>query len=153
MTTARPAAPADLPDLVRMIRALAAHHGDASGIDEASLAGLAFGPHPAVTLLVAGEPGHLRGYAALVPLLRLQFGQRGADLHHLWVEPQHRRQGIGKALIAQACATAQAGGAAYLTVGTHPDNHQAQALYPRLGFQPASPHGPRFFRLLDGPGQ
>ncbi len=62
----------------------------------------------------------------------------------LYVEPEHRRQGLGLALMNAALAAARAQGADYVEVATSEDDTGARALYERLGFVNRE-HGP------DGP--
>lgn len=139
----RPAVPADLSELVTLISALAAHHKDASSVTAATLTRDLFGPHPWLQMLVSNDHG-LQGYLALTQLARLQWGQRGMDVHHLFVAPHQRGKGIGRALIAAAIATARAQDCSYLTVSALPTNAAAQNFYTKLGFHPASDRGIRF---------
>lgn len=140
MTFIRPLQDADLPHVLQMIHALAAHHGDCAPVSEADLRRDALGPHPWVHVLVAqGE-----GYCALHGQAQLQFGVRGMEVHHLFVEPSARGCGVGRALMAAAQGHAQALGCRYLTVGTHRDNLAAQAMYRAIGFDQMDHAGPRF---------
>ncbi len=142
--TIRPLHPSDLPALLSMTRALAVHHGDTPGVTRESLTRDCLGPHPWLTVLIADVEGRATGYAALCPLAQMQFGVRGMDLHHLYVEEDQRGTGIGKALVAASLAATRAQECRYMTVGTHPDNHAAAALYAGLGFDTLPPPGPRF---------
>ena len=111
----RAATPADLPELVAMVQALAAHHGDTSQISEAALARDLFAPQPWLQALVAEGSKRLIGYAALTQLTRLQYGQRGFDIHHLFVVADHRGRGLGKPLITSILEHARAQGCSYIT--------------------------------------
>ena len=144
----RPAIPADLPQLVAMVRALAAHHGDDAQITEATLARDLFGPQPWIQVLVAEGETHLTGYAALTQLARLQHGQRGLDIHHLFVVADQRGTGLGKALIAAVLDHARAQDCAYVTVSALEANTAARAFYARQGFHDAPVKGVRFARLI-----
>ena len=75
--TIRPFRAPDLPAVLEMIKALAAHHGDAATVTPDRLARDALGEAPWLRLLVAEQAGRLIGYAALCPLAQLQFGVRG----------------------------------------------------------------------------
>ena len=55
-------------------------------------------------------------------------------LHDLFVHPEHRRQGIAKALIEAVHARAKAAGACEVILSTAHDNKNAQALYEKLGY-------------------
>lgn len=139
----RPATVADLAELVEHITSLAAHHDDFASVSEATLARDLFGPQPWLQILVASN-NRLQGYTALTQLARLQWGQRGMDIHHLFVAKAHRGQGIGRALVAAAIATARAQQCTYLTVSTLAPNVAAQLFYTNLGFHSAPNQGIRF---------
>ena len=140
MTLIRPILETDLPEVLSMIHALAAHHGDAPVTTLEDLRRDALGMHPWLQVLVA--PG--LGYAALCPLAQLQFGVRGMDMHHLFVVETARGSGVGRALIDASIAHAKAQECRYLTVGTHPDNRAAQAVYRAAGFEDLPVSGARF---------
>ena len=50
--------------------------------------------------------------------------------------PAHRRQGVGRALVAQAIALARKHGANHLFLEVRPSNEPAMALYRQAGFVP-----------------
>jgi GNAT superfamily N-acetyltransferase len=140
----RPVTASDLPDVCDMAHALAAHHGDHATLTLADLDRDMLGQSPWLRCLVAEHAGIRVGYAALVPLAQLQFGVRGMDLHHLFVRPEVRGQGVGRLLIDASIAEARALGCRYLTVGTDPKNAVAQQVYRAAGFDDLPPPGPRF---------
>ncbi len=132
------------PELLELIEKLTAFHGD---VPQATLHQLRldlFGSPSWATALVAPKEGRLLGYAMLCRQYNAHLGTRVMELHHLFVRPEARGRGLGRALVASASATARSAGCGVLTVGTHPDNRRAQAFYPELGFQAASVSGPRF---------
>ena len=142
--TIRLATPSDFDDVCAMAHALAAHHGDKATLTIADLH-RDFGPErPWGILLVAGINDTLAGYAALCPMMQLQFGVRGMDMHHLFVKPQHRGLGVAKALITASISEAREKDCRFLTVGTHPDNVKAQQIYLAAGFVQRPTSGPRF---------
>ncbi len=143
---------ADLPVLLGMVQALALHHGDQSVVTLGALARDLLGRAPWARGLVASAGTKLLGYAILAPLLRAQYGQRGMDLHHLYVVEPARGQGAGRALIAAAQAEARDAGAAYLSVGTHPANHAAAAAYLACDFTQVPVAGLRFTMAIE-PGR
>lgn len=67
----RDAEPDDMPFLLSMIRALAAHHGDVPNINAAVLERDVFGNQPWVYVLVAETKGEVIGYVTLSPLTQL----------------------------------------------------------------------------------
>lgn len=56
-------------------------------------------------------------------------------LNDLFVAPNHRRSGAASALLERARRFGEINGAAYLQLSTARDNHAAQALYERHGWQ------------------
>ncbi|GLS85050.1 N-acetyltransferase [Cypionkella aquatica] len=140
----RAATPADLQQLCKMVHALAEHHGDTATATVANLQRDLFGPAPWLHALVFEDRRRLLGYAALTQLARLQYGQRGMDLHHLYVCPDERGGGIGKALLAASLDYARKKTASYVTVSTLPGNDFAQAFYLSQGFTPAPISGLRY---------
>ncbi len=107
------------------------------------------GAGPWFHVLVAENAGELVGYAALLPLARLGCGERGLDLHHLFVAESARRLGIGTALVRAAEDMARGLGCSYLIIGTHPGNWAAQEYYQRLGYGPMPNTAVRFTRRLE----
>jgi GNAT superfamily N-acetyltransferase len=65
-------------------------------------------------------------------------------LAELYVQPAHRRRGLGLALMTAALEVARAEGADYIEVATSEDDVGARALYERLGFinREQGPDGP-----------
>jgi len=55
-------------------------------------------------------------------------------LYDLYVAPESRRHGLGRALMNRATALARESGASHLALETAKDNLQAQALYEQLGY-------------------
>ncbi|MGC3938935.1 GNAT family N-acetyltransferase [Roseobacter sp. EG26] len=134
----------DLPRIQQMVGKLAEHHGDVATVTLEELARDVLGASPWVRILVAELSGDVVGYAALCPMAQMQFGARGMDLQHLFVEEHARRLGAGRALIKASQTRARAEGCKYLSVGTHPDNVMVHGIYPAMGFDPLDPPGPRF---------
>ncbi|SKA35424.1 GNAT family N-acetyltransferase [Consotaella salsifontis] len=130
----RPASPADGPMLSAMIRALAAQHGDVARGSAQTLLIDAFGFEPWIRILVAEAAGALIGYAILLPTYAAHFGERGMNLHHLFVADGWRGKGVGKELVRAGTALAQAQGCAFFTTGSHADNTPAHAFYEAIGF-------------------
>ena len=144
----RKARETDVADILEMVGQLARHHGDEP---RASLAGLErdlFGPNPWVTALVTDGGTSLLGYAILCRMYRARSGERGVDLHHLYVVERARNSGIGRRLVEAALDEAGRWGCAFLSVGTRPGNLGAQRFYERLGFERAPQGGPASGRRL-----
>lgn len=132
----RPATAADLPEVHRMLIALAAHHGDQATITPAAFRALTL-DNPAAQVIVAhpaGSPApHPVGYALILRRPNPVTGRITHDIAHLFVQPPFRRQGCGRALIAAASAMAQAEGAARLTIAAEAGNEAAQTAYRAMG--------------------
>ena len=143
--TVRPMRRGDLAAVADMIRALSDHHGDFSRLSTETLARDALGRDPWVRIVVAeAEGGVLAGYMALTRLAWLQYGDRGMEIYHLFVQPGWRGRGVGRALIAEAKARAQGAGCVELKVGTHPANRAAMDYYLSQGFEEQPVVGARF---------
>jgi ribosomal protein S18 acetylase RimI-like enzyme len=145
--TTRPATAADLPEVHRMLIALAAHHGDQATIRPAQLARLAL-HDPAVTVLVAhlrASPSpHPVGYALIQRLPNPVTGGSRGDIAHLFVQADLRGRGIGRALISAARELARHEGIERLSIGTPPANAAAVAVYRAMGLAELPIPGPRF---------
>jgi GNAT superfamily N-acetyltransferase len=141
----RPVVRDDLDQLLVLVEALSRHHGDVPRASLANLEADTLGTAPWVHVLVAEIEGKLAGYVAVLPLSRFQYGQRGIDLHHVFVEEAHRGRGVGGALVAAALALGASLGATYATVTATPGNRAAQEFYASLGFVTAPRFGVRFW--------
>lgn len=146
----RPVAPQDLEALADMVRHLARFHGDSPTVTAASLARDCLGQAPWLHVLVAERSGALCGYAMLCPRARAQFGERGVELHHLYVQRDLRGQGVGRALVGAAQDLARGLGARFLTVAAEAENDAAARAYLALGFRESAVSGRRFRTDLPG---
>jgi GNAT superfamily N-acetyltransferase len=100
----RTAVPADVPVIVSLIRDLAEYEKAAPGalsLTEDRLHDALFGPHPAVEALVAARGEEVAGYALFFHNFSSWRGSRGVFLEDLYVRPEQRGTGIGKALFAE----------------------------------------------------
>lgn len=143
----RPALAEHLPEVHRMLVALAAHHGDTATISPARLAELCLEGHE-VGALVAFLPDsparHPVAYALVTRHTDLISGGIRQDITHLYVQPPFRGMGLGRALILAAQEQAATDGALGLTIGTHPENTAAAAAYRHMGLIERPAPGPRF---------
>lgn len=140
----------DAKRIVEMAGKLADHHGDTATLSADDLIRNMSGENPWLYVLVAEADGELIGYAALCRLIRLHFGLRGMDMHHLFTEAEFRGQGVGNSLVEACKITAHTMSCTYMMVGTDPDNHKAQAFYEALGFERRDAYPPRFAIQLEG---
>jgi GNAT superfamily N-acetyltransferase len=148
VVTIRAAKSRDLPQLAEMIAALAAHHNDPSAMTIDTLERDLFSDVPWITALVADAGEELIGYAILVPLYKAQEGQRGMDLHHLFVRDGHRGHGIGQHLVSRAREIARNAGCGYLSVSAATGNFSAHKFYEHMDFKPRPVTGMRFTQAL-----
>lgn len=97
----------------------------------------------AITVLLAGDPP--LGFALF--RLRPSLWAKANDtyLEELYVVPEHRRQGIGRALLEASIEAAREGGANHFELTTGETDTEARALYESRGFtnREGSPEGPR----------
>jgi GNAT superfamily N-acetyltransferase len=136
--TVRFAAPADVPDLMRLIRALAEYEKLAHLVvaDEARLAAALFGERPAAEALIAragGETGPAAGFALFFPTFSTFLGLRGLWLEDLFVVPEMRGRGLGRRLLTDLAALARARGCGRFEWSVLDWNTPAIGFYERMG--------------------
>lgn len=99
--TLRPAAPADCADLHRLIVALADYE-KLTHMVEGSPEGLRaalFGERPSCEAMIAERGGRAVGFALFFTTFSTFLCKPGLYLEDVFVEPEHRGAGIGKALL------------------------------------------------------
>jgi GNAT superfamily N-acetyltransferase len=90
-------------------------------------------PSPDGQLLAARDEGAvILGYACLYWHFSSLQATETVLMNDLYVAPEARGRGIGRALIEASAAVAREHGAAWLEWATAPDNHTAQRLYDSL---------------------
>ena len=99
----RPATPADLPLIAELIRALAEYEklADEVRFDEARLGEKLFGPRPYAEVLIGEVDGATMGFALFFHNFSTFEGRPGIYLEDLFVRPEARGAGLGKALLAE----------------------------------------------------
>jgi GNAT superfamily N-acetyltransferase len=150
--TIRPVVTGDIADMLGMIAALSAHHDDVATVTCVELERDVCGPDPWAIGLIVRDGTRAVGYAILSRLIWLQRGERGFDIHHLYVVDDLRGQGVGRALIMAAADTARAYGCNDLRISAAPTNADAQAAYLACGFAPAPNSAARFLMPLGQAG-
>ena len=144
-------APADVDEVRRLVLGYAAAHADIPGVeymraDAAALPGPYTPPRGGLWLARIGEVGV--GCVALRPL-----DDAMAEVKRMYVDPEARGQGVGRALMETLIAGARARGYETLRLGTLEEMTAAQGLYHSLGFRPIERYRPdelihtRFFEL------
>jgi GNAT superfamily N-acetyltransferase len=134
-TTIRAAVPGDVPLILEFIRALAAfeREPDAVTATEADLLRDGFGPEPYYHCLIAEYDGRPAGFAFYFFNYSTWTGRPGLYLEDLFVNPEFRGLGIGKALLARVAAIAQEKGCPRLQWEVLDWNTPAVDFYAALG--------------------
>lgn len=134
--TLRPATVQDLPEVHRMLIALAAEHGERATITPSLIERIALQGR-AARLLVAHRSDspqrHPVGYVLMLVGRNMVAGANWGFVEQLYVQVPDRKRGIGRALIAAARAEAMAAGCAGLTVATRPDVDGAALVFRASG--------------------
>ncbi len=100
----RPAGEADLDTIIALIHGLAEYEreSDAVLLDRETLRGHLFGPRPYAEVLIAETPGgDVAGFALFFHNFSTWVGKPGIWLEDLFVKPEHRGLGFGKALLVE----------------------------------------------------
>jgi GNAT superfamily N-acetyltransferase len=131
----RPATPADVSTILRFIRELALYEREPHAVvaTEADLLRDGFGPTPRFRALIADQDGAPAGFALFFTSYSTWRGHHGIRLEDLYVTPELRGQGIGKALLARVAQIAVAEGCPRLEWDVLDWNAPAIAVYERLG--------------------
>jgi GNAT superfamily N-acetyltransferase len=106
--TIRRATAADVPQILKFVRALAAfeREPDAAIATEADLLRDGFGPNPFFFCLIAECDSQPAGFALYFFNYSTWAGRPGIYLEDIFVLPEFRRLGIGKTLLQQVAAIA-----------------------------------------------
>ena len=99
-------------------------------------------------VLVAELADGLAGYVKLGQAVPLRSSEHILEIKGLSVAPEHRRRGVGRALIGAAVQQARAAGARRLMLRVLGHNLAARELYAQCGFEVEGVHRELF--LLDG---
>lgn len=104
----RPARRADAGEIARLIRALADYEklSDQAVGTPAMIEAQLFGPRPPAEAFMALRGGRAVGFALFFTTFSTFLCKPGIYLEDLFVEPEHRGTGIGKALLKRLAALA-----------------------------------------------
>ena|SRR5258706_9325226 len=80
--------------------------GNEAMVSEEDIIRDAFGPKPKFRAVIAESDGYPAGYACFFEIYSTFQGRSGLFLDDLFVRPQFRKKGIGKALLAQVSKVA-----------------------------------------------
>jgi GNAT superfamily N-acetyltransferase len=99
----------------------------------AGLAGGLFGPGRVAEALIAERGGEAVGYALFFPTFSSFLTTTGVWLEDLFVRPEHRGHGVGRALLSAVAARVREGGGDRLEWAVLDWNDLALGFYRRLG--------------------
>jgi GNAT superfamily N-acetyltransferase len=136
MHSIRPASAADIPLILRLIRALALYERDPDAVKttEADLLRDGFGQQPCFECLIAeNQDGQAAGFALFFYNYSTWRGRQGIHLEDLFVLPEFRGRGIGKALLARVATRATEQGCVRLQWDVLAWNQTAIDFYEGLG--------------------
>jgi ribosomal protein S18 acetylase RimI-like enzyme len=94
---------------------------------------LSFGTQPRIRTRLVEAAGKVLGYALFYPSYDTDIGAKGFYLQDLYVLPEARRQGIGRALMAAVARACEADGGCYLFWNALEHNHAGRVFYRRIG--------------------
>ena len=135
-----PATPADVPLILQLIRDLASYEKLSHEVvaTEESLHRALFGDRPHVETVIARVAGQAAGFALFFHNFSTFLGKPGIYLEDLFVRPEFRGQGIGKALLRHLAKLACERGCGRLEWAVLDWNKPAIDFYAGLGAQPVS---------------
>ena len=131
----RPATRQDVPRLIELIGALADYERlrDEVVLDGALLERHLFGERPAAEAVIAETDGDAVGYALFFSTFSTFLGRPGIWLEDLFVLPERRRAGVGRALLLHVAQLAVARDCGRLEWSALDWNAPALAFYRELG--------------------
>lgn len=134
-TTLRAATREDVPLILGFIRDLAEYEKllDQVVANEAMIAANLFGERPQAEVVIAEHDGQPAGFALFFHNFSTFRGRRGLYLEDLFVRPEYRGFGIGKALLAQLARLAVERGCARFEWAVLDWNAPAIGFYQSLG--------------------
>lgn len=135
----RPAEPADVPSIIELVVELAVYERSSSEVEMTGelLAAALFGTAPTAHCHVAVDPtGAVVGFALWFVTFSTWTGRPGLYLEDLYVRPEHRRAGHGRALLAELARVCVARGYPRLEWSVLDWNTPAQSFYRTLGAVP-----------------
>ena len=130
----------DVPLIADLIRALSRYERLEHEVTmtEEKLTDFLFGEHPYAETLIAEEDGQPLGFALFFHNFSTFLGQPGLYLEDLFVHPEHRSRGVGRALLQRLAQIAVDRGCGRMEWAVLNWNQDAIRFYVRLGAQPNS---------------
>lgn len=143
----RSATPEDIPTILQLIRDLATYErapDDVTATEE-QLNEVLFGGRPAAEVILALEGDQPAGFAVFFHNFSTWLGRPGLYLEDLFVKPQMRGKGYGRALLAHLARIARDRGCGRMEWAVLDWNEPAIQFYRALGAKPM--HEWTVFRL------
>src|SRR3989440_4029651 len=136
--TIRPATIVDVPIILELIRALATYERAPNEVTatEESLAEVLFGKKPAAEVLLLFENETAVGFAVFFHNFSTWLGRPGLYLEDLFVKPEHRGKGYGRALLIQLAKIARDRDCGRFEWAVLDWNEPAIQFYRKLGAKP-----------------
>ncbi len=140
----RSATPEDIPTILALIRGLAEYEREPDAAKatpeqmQRHLFGEGFGRGPTAECVMGLLDGEPRGFALFFTSFSTWLGRPGIYLEDLFVLPEHRGRGLGKALLAHLAALAVDRGCGRLEWSVLDWNTPAIDFYRSLGAAPMS---------------
>jgi len=130
-----PAAPADVPLILKMIRGLAEYErlSDQAVATEESIRASLFGPRPFAEVVLAYSGSTAVGFALFFHNFSTFLGRPGLYLEDLFVVPEWRGRGVGRRLLTHLAAIAVERGCGRFEWAVLDWNESAIGFYRRLG--------------------
>ncbi len=134
----RPATAADVPDILRFVKALATFEKAPEAViaTPALMHEALFGARPAAECLMADMDGEPVGFALFFHNFSTWTARRGIWLDDLWVEPAARKAGVATALLKALARLAVERGCLRFEWWVLDWNERAKDFYDRLGAVP-----------------
>ena len=134
----KPATAADVPTIFRLIRELAEYERapNEAIATEAQLHEVLFGAEPSANVLIAREGDEAVGFAVYFFNFSTWLGRPGLYLEDLFVKPEARGRGYGKALLVQLAQIAKERGCGRMEWAVLDWNQPAIEFYKKLGAKP-----------------
>lgn len=130
-----PASESDVPAIHALVKALAEYERLSHEViaTEADIRAGLFGPRPYAEVILAKSDGRTVGFALFFHNYSTFLGRPGIYLEDLFVLPDFRSQGIGRALLAALARLAVARGCGRVEWSVLDWNEPAIGFYTRLG--------------------
>ena len=138
MSLIRPAQPHDAAAILRLIHELALFEREPDAVKntEAELSSHLFGPEPRVHAHVVEQDGEVLGFALWFLTYSTWEGTHGIHLEDLYVKPDRRGSGAGRALLTELARIARDRGYARVEWSVLDWNEPAIGFYTRIGATP-----------------